>query len=158
MTNRLEKGDTAPAVTLQATDGQTVNLAAPNGKAHVVFFYPKDNTKGCTTEAIAFTALQPKFDALGVEIIGVSKDSLKSHDNFRAKQSLTVTLASDGDGAACEAFGIWVKKKLYGREYMGIERSSFLILKDGTVASVWNKVRVNGHAEAVLETTQALLA
>ncbi|MCF6329123.1 MAG: peroxiredoxin [Henriciella sp.] len=157
MTNRLEKGGTAPAITLPAIVRETVNLAAPLNKAQVVFFYPKDNTKGCTTEAIAFSALKSEFDALGVEIIGVSKDSLKSHRNFRTKHDLTVTLASDEDGIACEGFGVWVEKNLYGRKYMGIQRSTFLVLADGTIAEAWHKVRVAGHAETVLETTQDLL-
>jgi len=157
MTNRLEKGGTAPAITLPAIVRETVNLAAPVAKGHVIFFYPKDNTKGCTTEAIAFSALKSEFDALGVEIIGVSKDSLKSHTNFRTKHDLTVTLASDPDGLACEGFGVWVEKNLYGRKYMGIQRSTFLVMADGTIAEAWHKVRVAGHAEAVLETTQAVL-
>jgi len=157
MTNRLEKGGTAPAITLPAIVRETVNLAAPLGKAHVIFFYPKDNTKGCTTEAIAFSALKSEFDALGVEIIGISKDSLKSHNSFTTKRDLTVTLASDEDGVACEGFGVWVEKNLYGRKYMGIQRSTFLVLTDGTIAEAWHKVRVAGHAEMVLETTQELL-
>lgn len=158
MTNRLEKGATAPAITLASTGNEEVNLAAPRRKAHVIFFYPKDNTKGCTTEAKAFSTLKAEFDKLGVDIIGVSKDSLKSHDNFRAKQELTIDLASDPDGEACEAFGIWVEKNMYGRKYMGIERSTFIIMTNGEVAEAWHKVRVNGHAEAVLEATQALIA
>lgn len=157
MTSRPEKGDTAPSITLPATDEQTVDLAAPKGKGQVVFFYPKDNTPGCTTEAVAFSGLAEEFGKLGVDIVGVSKDSLKSHANFVAKHDLTVTLASDPDGAACEGFGVWVEKKNYGRTYMGIERSTFLILQDGTIAEVWRKVRVKAHAEAVLEATRAAL-
>ncbi len=157
MINRLEKGDTAPAITLPATDGVTVNLATPKGKGHVIFFYPKDNTTGCTTEAIAFTALQDQFTALGIAIIGVSKDSLASHDRFRSKQNLSIMLASDEDGAACEGFGVWVEKNMYGRKYMGIERSTFLVLADGTVSDVWRKVRVKNHADEVYTATQARL-
>lgn len=157
MTSRPEKGDTAPVVTLAATDQQTVDLHVPSGRARVVFFYPKDNTPGCTTEAKDFTGLKSAFDKLGVDLVGVSKDSLKKHDNFRAKQDLSVTLASDEDGAACEAFGVWVEKQNYGNTYMGIERSTFLILADGSIAEVWRKVRVKGHAETVLEATRAVL-
>lgn len=157
MTNRPEKGDAAPAVTLPICDEQTVDLAAPQGKGQILFFYPKDNTPGCTNEAIAFSGLKDEFAALGVAIVGISKDSLKSHGNFKTKHALTVELASDPDGVACEAFGIWVEKKNYGRTYMGIERSTFLILQDGTIGEVWRKVRVKGHAEAVLEATKALL-
>lgn len=158
MTNRLEKGATAPATTLEATGNDKVNLAKPSKKAHVLFFYPKDNTKGCTIEAKAFTALKGEFDKLGVDIIGISKDSLKSHANFLTKQELSIDLASDPEGEACEAFGVWVEKNMYGRKYMGIERSTFIVLADGTIAALWRKVRVNGHAEAVLEETQAILA
>jgi len=157
MTNRLEKGDTAPAITLPATNDQTVKLGAPQRKGHVVFFYPKDNTSGCTTEATDFTRLKAQFDRLGFAIIGVSKDSLTSHDNFRAKHDLSVILASDPDGEACEAFGVWVEKNMYGRKYMGIERATFIITADKAVAEVWRKVRVKGHADAVLAATQALI-
>ncbi len=157
MTTRLEKGDTAPTLSLPATNEQTVNLGAPSGAAQIIFFYPKDNTPGCTTEAIAFTGLKAQFDALGVALIGISKDSLKSHNNFITKQNLNITLVSDADGAACEAFGVWVEKNMYGRKYMGIERSTFLILADGTVAELWRKVKVKEHAEAVLEATRAAI-
>ncbi|MEO0549432.1 MAG: peroxiredoxin [Pseudomonadota bacterium] len=156
MTNRPEKGDKAPEVTLPATGDTEINLGRPAGKGHVVFFYPKDNTKGCTTEAIDFTSLKPKFAELGFDIIGVSKDSLKSHASFQTKQSLEVTLASDTEGTACEAFGVWVEKSMYGKTYMGIERSTFVVLADGTLHEVWRKVRVKGHAEAVFEAVAAL--
>lgn len=155
MTSRPEKGDTAPQISLPATDDQTLALSPPSGKANIVFFYPKDSTKGCTTEAQDFSALKDEFAALGAEIIGVSKDSLASHDKFRAKSDLTVSLASDEDGKACEAFGVWVEKSMYGKTYMGIERSTFLIGADGTILEAWRKVRVKGHAAAVLEATQA---
>ncbi|MEL6829018.1 MAG: peroxiredoxin [Pseudomonadota bacterium] len=151
MTNRLEKGDRVPKLTLPATDQQTVDLSAPNGTGHVLFFYPKDNTKGCTTEAKAFSELKSQFDALGYSIIGISRDSLASHDRFREKQELTIALASDEAGEACEAFGVWVEKKMYGKTFMGIERSTFVVESDGTVSALWRKVRVNGHSEAVLE-------
>lgn len=150
MTNRLEKGGKVPQLTLPATDQQTVDLSAPSGIGHVLFFYPKDNTKGCTTEAKDFSELRPKFESLGYQVIGISKDSLASHDRFREKQDLSIMLVSDEDGAACEAFGVWVEKKMYGKTFMGIERSTFVVSKDGTVSEVWRKVRVAGHAEAVL--------
>ena len=156
MTNRPEKGDKAPNVTIPFSDEETVNLGQPAHKAHVVYFYPRDNTPGCTTESVDFTALKPKFAALGAEIIGVSKDSLKSHANFATKKDLTVTLASDEHADACERFGVWVEKNMYGKKYMGIERSTFLILADGTIAEAWRKVKVKGHAQAVLEALEAI--
>lgn len=151
MTNRLEKGDKVPQLSLPATDQQTVDLSSPSAAGHVLFFYPKDNTPGCTNEAKAFTEFRDQFEALGYSIIGISRDSLASHDRFREKQDLTITLASDEDGKASEAFGVWVEKKMYGKTFMGIERSTFVIGKDGTVEALWRKVRVKGHAEAVLE-------
>ena len=158
MTNRLEKGDKAPNVTIPVSDEETINLGKPSGKGHVVYFYPRDNTPGCTTESIDFSGLKPKFAALGLEIIGVSKDSLKSHDKFRTKQDLTVTLASDADHDACEQFGVWVEKNMYGRTYLGIERSTFLIGADGKIIESWRKVRVKGHAEAVLAAAESVFA
>ena len=157
MTNRLEKGDKAPNVTIPVSDEETINLGKPSGAAHVVYFYPRDNTPGCTTESIDFSALKSKFEALGTQIIGVSKDSLKSHANFKTKKELTVILASDEDHDASEKFGVWVEKNMYGKKYMGIERSTFLILADGTIAEDWRKVRVKGHADAVLEAAKAVL-
>ncbi|MEM7638275.1 MAG: peroxiredoxin [Pseudomonadota bacterium] len=157
MTNRPEKGDKAPKVTIPVSDEESVNLGAPEGAAHVVYFYPRDNTPGCTTESIDFSTLLPKFEALGVQIIGVSKDSLKSHANFKTKKELTVILASDEDADACEQFGVWVEKNMYGKKYMGIERSTFLILADGTIAATWRKVKVKGHADAVFGATREIL-
>lgn len=157
MTNRPEKGDKAPNVTIPVSDEETVNLSKPAGAAHVVYFYPRDNTPGCTTESIDFSSLKPKFEALGAQIIGVSKDSLKSHANFVTKKELTVTLASDETTNACEQFGVWVEKNMYGKKYMGIERSTFIILADGTIADVWRKVKVNGHAQSVLEALETIL-
>ena len=157
MTNRPEKGDKAPNVTIPVSDEETVNLGKPSGQAHVVYFYPRDNTPGCTIEAVDFTRLKAEFDALGVEIIGVSKDSLASHAKFQAKKDLTVTLASDETTDACEQFGVWVEKNMYGKKYMGIERSTFLIRADGSIAEVWRKVKVKQHAQLVLEATRAIL-
>ena len=157
MTTRLEKGDKAPKVTIPVSDEESVNLGAPEGTAHVVYFYPRDNTPGCTTESIDFSSLLPKFEALGVQIIGVSKDSLKSHANFKTKKELTVILASDEESDACEQFGVWVEKNMYGKKYMGIERSTFLVQADGTIAATWRKVKVKGHADAVFAATREIL-
>ena len=157
MTNRPEKGDKAPKVTIPVSDEESVNLGAPKGAAHVVYFYPRDNTPGCTTESIDFSSLLPKFEALGVQIIGVSKDSLKSHANFKIKKELTVILASDEESDACEQFGVWVEKNMYGKKYMGIERSTFLVQADGTIAATWRKVKVKGHADAVFAATREIL-
>ena len=151
-----EQGQPAPALDLPADNGGQVSLAALKGKPAVVYFYPKDDTTGCTREALDFTALAADFAALGVPVIGVSKDSVKKHDRFKAKHDLNLILASDEDGAACEAWGVWVQKKLYGREYMGIERASFLIDAEGKVARVWRNVKVAGHAQAVLDTARTL--
>lgn len=153
MTTRPEKGNSAPQITLPAIPSDEVTLGGGQ-RGQVVFFYPKDNTPGCTNEAKDFTALKAEFDALGYDIIGVSKDSLKAHGNFITKQELGITLASDPDGAACEAFGVWVEKKMYGKTYMGIERSTFLISASGELEEVWRKVRVKGHAQAVLEAAR----
>lgn len=158
MTNRPEKGDKAPAVTIPVSDEESVNLGAPEGKAHVVYFYPRDNTPGCTTESIDFSERLTEFQALGVQIVGVSKDSLKSHANFKTKKDLTVILASDENADACEQFGVWVEKNMYGKKYMGIERSTFIILANGTIGEVWRKVKVKGHAEAVLEATREIVS
>jgi len=157
MTNRPEKGDKAPNVTIPVSDEESVNLSAPAGTAHVIYFYPRDNTPGCTTESIDFSSLKPEFEALGVQIIGVSKDSLKSHANFKTKKDLTVVLASDENNDACEQFGVWVEKNMYGKKYMGIERSTFLVLANGEIAEVWRKVKVKGHAQAVLEASGEIL-
>lgn len=157
MTNRLEKGNTTPDVSIPISDEESVNLGRPKGAAHVVYFYPRDNTPGCTTESIDFSTLLPKFQELGIEIIGVSKDSLKSHAYFKTKKELTVILASDEHADACEQFGVWVEKNMYGKKYMGIERSTFLIKSDGTVGELWRKVKVKGHAEAVFEASREIL-
>ena len=150
------EGQPAPALDLPTDGGGRITLAALKGKPAVVYFYPKDDTTGCTREAQDFTALAPDFAALDATVIGVSRDTVKKHDRFKAKYDLAVILASDEDGAACEAWGVWVQKKLYGREYMGIERATFLIDAEGRIARIWRKVKVAGHAEEVLEAAQAL--
>lgn len=148
----IDEGSKAPAVTLATTGGETVDLQAPGGKL-VVYFYPKDDTSGCTKEAQEFTALADDFAAAGTRVVGVSRDDAKSHDKFIAKYDLKVPLAVD-DGALSEAFGTWVEKSMYGRKYMGMERSTFLIGADGSVLKAWRKVKVPGHAAAVLKAAR----
>lgn len=150
------EGHPAPALDLPTDGGGRVSLDALKGRPAVVYFYPKDDTTGCTREAQDFTALAADFAALGVPVIGVSKDTVKKHDRFKAKYDLAVTLASDEDGAACEAWGVWVEKTLYGRQYMGIERATFLIDADGRIARAWRKVKVADHAAQVLAAARAL--
>ncbi len=151
----LEQGDTAPNVTFATPDGEHT-ISGYQGRKLVLYFYPKDDTSGCTKEAQEFTALAGEFEAAGASIVGISKDSIASHTKFATKYDLKVELGSDGDGAVCEAFGTWVEKSMYGRNYMGIERATFLIGADGKVAHVWRKVKVAGHAAAVLEAVKAL--
>ncbi len=145
----LKPGDLAPAFDMPTDDGR-VSLAALKGKSVVLYFYPKDDTPGCTTEAQAFTALAPDFAKAGAVVIGVSRDTAAKHGKFRKKYDLNVLLGADEDGAVTEAYGVWVKKSLYGRQYMGIERATFLIGPDGIIRQVWRKVKVAGHAQAVL--------
>jgi peroxiredoxin Q/BCP len=147
----LEVGDKAPDFTLPTDGGGEVSLKTLKGKKVVLYFYPKDDTPGCTTEACGFRDLMPDFSKAGAEIVGISRDSAKRHDNFKARYDLPFTLASDGDGTVCEAYGVWVEKLNYGRKYMGIERSTFLIDGNGRIAGIWRKVRVKGHVEAVLD-------
>ncbi|TRW14738.1 peroxiredoxin [Glacieibacterium frigidum] len=149
----IDSGDTAPALDLATDAGAPTDIT---GRVSVVYFYPKDDTSGCTREGIDFTALGDDFAAAGVQVIGVSKDSVASHAKFRAKHSLGVILAADPDGVACEAWGVWVEKSMYGRKYMGIERATFLVGKDGKVARAWHKVKVPGHAAEVLAAARAL--
>jgi peroxiredoxin Q/BCP len=150
----IDVGDKAPDFTLPADGGGTVSLKALKGKKVILYFYPKDDTPGCTTEACGFRDALPDFRKAKAEIVGVSRDSVKRHDNFKAKYELPFTLGSDEDGAVCEAYGVWVEKVNYGRKYMGIERSTFLIDEKGKVAAVWRKVRVKGHVDAVLDAAK----
>jgi peroxiredoxin Q/BCP len=152
----LVQGDSAPDVALKDADGADFTLARYRGKPVVVYFYPKADTPGCTSEAKDFTELAGDFAAIGVPVVGVSKDKPAKLKKFADKYGLTVTLASDEPGDACEAFGTWVEKSLYGRKYMGIERATFLIGADGTIVRVWPKVKVKGHAAEVLEAARAL--
>jgi peroxiredoxin Q/BCP len=152
----LSEGDTLPDVTLTGADGAPLRLADYRGKPLVVYFYPKADTPGCTTEAIDFSGLIDEFAALGVPVIAISKDPVKKLNRFAEKHGLAVTLASDGDDSVCEAFGTWVEKSLYGRAYMGIARATFLADKDGRIVRVWPKVKVKGHAAEVLAAVKAL--
>ena len=151
-----EIGDTAPDFTLPTDGGGTFTLSAQNGKAVIVYFYPKDDTSGCTKEAIGFTEALADFEAAGATIIGISPDSVAKHDQFIAKHELKITLGADEDKAVCEAYGVWVEKSMYGRKYMGVDRSTFLVAPDGSIAQAWRKVKVPGHVDKVLEAVKAL--
>ena len=149
-------GSKAPAFSLPADDGSTVSLKSLAGKKAVLYFYPKDDTPGCTTEGIAFSALKKKFDAANTVVLGISKDSIEKHCKFRDKHNLTVRLLSDEEGKMLEAYGVWAEKSLYGRKFMGINRTTFLLDEKGTIRQVWPKVKVNGHAEEVLAASKDL--
>lgn len=151
----VEVGQTAPDATFDTAEGRK-SVADYRGSPLVLYFYPKDDTTGCTKEARDFSALAPDFAKVGVAVVGISKDSVKSHAKFAGKYDLALTLGSDDDGSVCEAFGVWVEKSMYGRKYMGIERATFLIDADGKVAEIWRKVKVSGHAEAVLNAVKSL--
>jgi peroxiredoxin Q/BCP len=150
----INEGDRAPSITATATDGSSVNLASP-GQPLVLYFYPKDDTSGCTREAQDFTALANDFREAGVKVIGISRDPMKSHEKFIGKYDLAVPLVSDEDGRISDAFGTWVQKSMYGRKYMGMERSTFLIGDDGREVRAWRKVKLPGHAQEVLEGARA---
>lgn len=149
-------GNAAPAFTLPRNGGGDISLSDLRGQNVVVYFYPKDNTSGCTAEAIDFSALAKDFADAGTVVIGISPDPVKSHDRFAEKHALTVVLAADEDTAVAQAFGVWKEKSMYGRKYMGVERSTFLIDGEGRIARVWDKVKVKGHAAEVLEAAQNL--
>jgi len=149
-------GETAPDFTAPTETGEALTLSTLRPQPVVMYFYPKDDTPGCTTEAKDFTALSDAFKAAGARVIGVSKDTVAKHGKFIAKHDLGVTLVSDETTTICEDYGVWVEKNMYGRKYMGIERATFLIGADGKIAQVWRKVKVKGHAEAVLEAVKAL--
>ena len=153
----VSEGDKAPAISATASDGGNLNLASP-GQPLVLYFYPKDDTSGCTREAQDFTALAPQFAKAGVKVVGVSRDSMKSHEKFIGKYGLAVPLASDEDGRISEAFGTWVEKSMYGRKYMGMERATYLIGADGTILKAWHKVKVPKHAEEVLKAAREATA
>jgi peroxiredoxin Q/BCP len=151
----MNEGDRAPSMTLTASDGSGVDLASP-GQPLVLYFYPKDDTSGCTLEAQNFTALAGDYAKAGVKVIGVSRDPMKKHEKFIAKYDLAVPLVSDEDGRISDAFGTWVEKSMYGRKYMGMERATYLIGDDGTILKVWRKVKVPKHAEEVLKAAKGL--
>lgn len=152
----LEEGDVAPDFTLPTDGGDSISLSALKGKPVVLYFYPKDDTPGCTKEACGFRDAQADFSSIGATVIGVSKDSVAKHDKFKAKYELNFPLAADEDGTVCEAYGTWVEKSMYGRKYMGIDRATFLIDADGKLAKIWRKVKVPGHVEAVLAALKDL--
>jgi thioredoxin-dependent peroxiredoxin len=152
----IKAGDKAPGFTAPADGGREVSLAQFAGKPVVLYFYPKDDTPGCTKQAIGFSDLADEFAAAGAVVIGVSKDTAAKHDKFRDKHGLKVILASDADTDICERYGVWVEKSMYGKTYLGIERATFLIGADGAVARVWRKVKVPGHVEEVLDAVRAL--
>ena len=152
----LNEGDLAPDFTLTIEDGSQLSLSELKGMPVVVYFYPKDDTSGCTTEAIDFTQRLPEFQKLETRIIGISPDSVKKHVKFIDKHDLGITLGSDEDKAVALSYGVWAEKKMYGRTYMGIVRTSFLIDKTGHIAKIWHKVKVKGHAAAVLEAAGEL--
>lgn len=152
-----EPGSFAPDFELPKDGGGTVRLSNLRGRPVVIYFYPKDDTSGCTTEALDFTARKSDFDALGAVILGVSPDSVKKHDKFKAKHGLTIDLLSDEEKQVVQQYGLWIEKSLYGRKYMGVERSTFLIDPEGKIVTSWIKVKIPGHVDAVLEALKKLL-
>jgi len=152
----LAAGDKAPSFKISTDEGETISSSALKGTPYIVYFYPKDDTSGCTKEAIAFSGALKQFDKAGVRVIGVSKDSVESHAKFRKKHKLKLTLGSDPDIRMAQDWGVWGEKTLYGRKYMGMERATFLIDAKGVVVEAWRKVKVPGHVEAVLERAKSL--
>ena len=152
----LTPGERAPAFSLPCTGGETLTLDGLSGRKAVLYFYPKDDTSGCIKQAQEFQALRAEFAAADTAVVGISSDSLASHDKFRAKYGLEFPLASDEDRTMLEAFGVWVEKSMYGKKYMGTERTTVLLDRDGTIARVWPKVKVPEHAREVLEAAKAL--
>ena len=151
-----QDGDKAPDFTLATESGKPLKLSSLKGKPVVLYFYPKDDTSGCTLEAKDFSRLAPQFRKAGAEVVGISPDSVESHQKFAKKYDLEVRLGADTDKAVANAYGVWVEKSMYGRKYMGVERSTFLVGKDGRIAKSWRKVKVPGHAEEVLAALRAL--
>ncbi len=152
----LNVGDKAPDFTLPRNGGGDISLSSLNGKAVVLYFYPKDDTSGCTAQAIDFSAMGAEFEAANSVVIGISPDSVKSHDKFAAKHALTVMLASDEERQVLEAYGVWKEKSMYGKKYMGVERTTYLVAPYGKIAQIWKKVKVPGHAQLVLDAIKAL--
>jgi peroxiredoxin Q/BCP len=156
MTNTVKEGDTAPDFDLPTDGGGRFRLSALRGAPVVVYFYPKDDTSGCTLEAIDFTGSKPAFDRLKTKIVGISPDGPEAHDKFKAKHGLAVTLAADEEKEAAGAYGVWVEKSMYGRKYMGVERSTFLVDAAGRIARAWRSVKVPGHVDEVLAAAKGL--
>ena len=154
----LDTGDIAPDFTLPRDGGEEITLSSLRGAPVVLFFYPRDDTSGCTKEALAFTALRGDFEAAGATVLGLSKDTVAKHEKFRDKHGLGVPLLSDAENEVCEAFGVWKEKSMYGKKFMGIERSTFLIDGEGRIMREWRKVKVPGHAEDVLQALKDLTA
>jgi thioredoxin-dependent peroxiredoxin len=152
----LETGQAAPDFELPGSGGGTIRLSSFVGKPVVLYFYPKDDTSGCTAEAIAFNGLRKEFEKAGAVVVGMSPDSARSHDKFRSKHALEIDLAADEEKSTLDAYGVWAEKSMYGRKYMGVERTTYLVGADGRIARVWPKVKVPGHAEEVLEAVRAL--
>lgn len=152
----LQIGEEAPDFTVARDGGGQVTLSGLRGRKVVLYFYPKDDTPGCTTEACDFRDAMPDFSGISAEIVGISRDSVAKHERFRAKHGLPFALGADVEGDVCEAYGTWVEKSMYGRTYMGIERSTFLIDENGIIRHIWRKVRPRGHVSQVLETARAL--
>ena len=152
----IEIGDKAPDFTLPTDGNGKISLSKQRGRKVVLYFYPKDDTSGCTAEACGFRDTLPTFDKIDAAVIGISRDSVASHDKFKRKHDLPFTLASDEAGEVCERYGVWVEKSMYGRKYMGIERATFLVDEKGVVRGIWRKVKVPGHVEAVLAAAKAL--
>jgi len=153
----LQQNHIAPDFTLANENSEEITLSALRGRPIVLFFYPKDDSSGCTKEAMQFTELKPQFDALGVRLIGISPDSVEKHQKFRAKHGFTPMLLADEEKKAISAYGLWVEKSMYGRKYMGVERSTFLLDKNGKIRDMWLKVKIPGHAAAVLKAAEQLV-
>jgi peroxiredoxin Q/BCP len=152
----LAEGDVAPAFSMPASQGRTVSSEALKGRPYVLYFYPKADTPGCTKEACAFQEALPQLGRLGIEVIGVSKDKMKPIEKFAEKYGLAFPLASDAETQVAEAYGVWVEKSMYGKKYMGLERSTFLVNAEGVIARIWPKVKIDGHAGAVMDAIRAL--
>jgi peroxiredoxin Q/BCP len=156
MTTTLKDGDPAPDFELATDGGGRFRLSEQRGSAVVLYFYPKDDTPGCTKEAIGFSERKPDFDQMRTRILGVSPDDTASHDKFKEKYGLSITLAADSEKEVAEAYGVWMEKSMYGRKYMGVDRSTFLIDQEGIIARVWRNVKVPGHVEDVLDTVRVI--